>query len=778
MNNPLNRRFFRELKDDIGKYLVIFIFLAGMIAIVSGFLVAGESMTAAYDESYEKYNVEDGNFVLANEASDEDIDSFETASQYNTVIYPNFYQQGEVSSMSSRATLRLYSDRTSSEAMNKVCLIEGNMPENEDEICLDRNFAINNEVTIGDSITFLGRDFTICGYVAMPDYCAPFEKPNETMFDARIFGTGIVTQDAFDSFDDTYIHYQYSWRYETTPKNDAKAKTMGDDYLEKLIPIVYTGGNSLVSFTPGYMNQAISFPDGDITKDQSMIITFMYLCIVIMAFVFAITANSTILKESRVIGTLRASGYSKVELILHYLALPMFVVLLAGIVGNICGYTVVKDFAANMYYRSYSLPTYVTLWNTNAFIKTTIIPLVAFFVIELVSLIWKFRFSPLDFLRQNITSSKRKKAIRLNSKIGIQSRFRLRVILQNLPNYAMIFIGVFFANVILVFGCVLSPMLSHYADTITSSLLCEHQYVLKNQVELANSNEGSDEEVDAERFGIQSLIIESGDWKEPVITYGIVPNSRYIDIDNFGTDDEIPIVSVSNALAEKFNLGVGDVFTLDEEFENRSYEFEVGQVIDFPGSIAIFMEEDAFNKVFDLEEGSFSGYFSNTNLVDEGILDESNVATEISRDDYLKISRQVEISIGDLMQLFSLFGILVFMLIVYLLSKIVIEKNATSISMIKILGYRNGEINKIYVAATSIIVVLSIVITVPLASMLMSYLVEALFMSFNGWIPYYAPPLLLPEMCGIGIVSYAVIAFFMTLRIKKASLSAALKINE
>jgi len=179
-----------------------------------------------------------------------------------------------------------------------------------------------------------------------------------------------------------------------------------------------------------------------------------------------------------------------------------------------------------------------------------------------------------------------------------------------------------------------------------------------------------------------------------------------------------------------------------------------------------------------LEEGSFSGYFSNTNLVDEGILDESNVATEISRDDYLKISRQVEISIGDLMQLFSLFGILVFMLIVYLLSRIVIEKNATSISMIKILGYRNGEINKIYVAATSIIVVLSIVITVPLASMLMSYLVEALFMSFNGWIPYYAPPLLLPEMCGIGIVSYAVIAFFMTLRIKKASLSAALKINE
>ena len=57
MRNPLNKRLPRELKSEIGKYIVLFIFLAGMISIVSGFIVAASSMSKAYDESFDKYNI-------------------------------------------------------------------------------------------------------------------------------------------------------------------------------------------------------------------------------------------------------------------------------------------------------------------------------------------------------------------------------------------------------------------------------------------------------------------------------------------------------------------------------------------------------------------------------------------------------------------------------------------------------------------------------------------------------------------------------------------------
>ena len=50
----------RELHSEMGKYAVIAILLIATIGFVSGFLVAGSSMIAAYNEGFEKYNIEDG----------------------------------------------------------------------------------------------------------------------------------------------------------------------------------------------------------------------------------------------------------------------------------------------------------------------------------------------------------------------------------------------------------------------------------------------------------------------------------------------------------------------------------------------------------------------------------------------------------------------------------------------------------------------------------------------------------------------------------------------
>ena len=64
MKNPLRKRLPRELKDEFGKYLVIFLFMTLTIGLVSGFLVAGKSMVKTYNDSFEEYNIEDGHFIL------------------------------------------------------------------------------------------------------------------------------------------------------------------------------------------------------------------------------------------------------------------------------------------------------------------------------------------------------------------------------------------------------------------------------------------------------------------------------------------------------------------------------------------------------------------------------------------------------------------------------------------------------------------------------------------------------------------------------------------
>lgn len=82
--------------------------------------------------------------------------------------------------------------------------------------------------------------------------------------------------------------------------------------------------------------------------------------------------------------------------------------------------------------------------------------------------------------------------------------------------------------------------------------------------------------------------------------------------------------------------------------------------------------------------------------------------TVITEDDLTKLSRQLTVSMGDFMVLFKYFGVTMFLLLMYLLSKQIIEKNAGSISMVKILGYSNGEIGGLYIVATTAAVVVSL----------------------------------------------------------------------
>ena len=143
-----------------------------------------------------------------------------------------------------------------------------------------------------------------------------------------------------------------------------------------------TGVVTLESFVPQFQNQSICFTGDDMGSDRAMMVMLLYIVIAILAFVFGITISNTIRKEAGVIGTLRASGYTRRELIIHYMSLPVVITLIGALVGNILGYTLLKQVCAGMYYGSYSLPTYVTIWNAEAFWMTTVVPVIIMLTIN------------------------------------------------------------------------------------------------------------------------------------------------------------------------------------------------------------------------------------------------------------------------------------------------------------------------------------------------------------------------------------------------------------
>lgn len=760
MRNPLNKRFLRELKGELAKYIVIFVFMTAVIGLISGFLIADGSMYDTYNKSFEKYNIEDGNFELYSKAEESVIDKLE---KENVTIYENFYKEENVvrhnnikNDEDSQSTLRFYVNR---EEVDKVDLMEGSLPEDINEIAIDRMYAVNNDIKVQDTLTVGSRILKVTGLVALSDYSSLFSDNSDTMFDSLKFGVGVVSQKCFDAYDDTHIHYVYSWLYDNKPEDDKEAKLMADDFVKTI-----SANAILVNYIPQYINQAIHFTGDDIGSDRSMMIVLLYVLIVIMAFVFAVTTNNTIVKEANVIGTLRASGYTRGELLRHYILLPIIVTIFGALVGNILGYTIFKDIFVATYYGSYSLPTYHTLWNADAFLLTTVVPVIIMLVINIVIIGCRLKLSPLKFLRRDLSGKQKKKAMRLPA-FRFFNRFRLRIIIQNMPNYITLFIGILFANVLLLFGIMLGPMLTHYQNEITDKLIAKHQYVLKALVDV-------DDNV-AEKYCVKTLATIEGRLKsEDVLVYGVKDNSIYADINTASLKDNE--VYITNGYADKFRIKKGDKITLKEKYDDNEYEFTVKDMYDYPSSFAIFMSDAAFKNVFDKLEDYYSGYFSD-NILD---INEKYVATQITLDDLTKVSRQLDRSMGETFNLVKIFAVVLFAVLMFLLTKLIVEKNTTSISMVKILGYSNREISRLYVTSTTIVVVLSVALSIGLSVVIMNYLFRVFMEEMSGWISCYYAPHIFPVMFILNITVYAVISFFMMAKIKKIPMDEALKTVE
>ena len=760
MRNPLNKRFLRELKGELAKYIVIFVFMTAVIGLISGFLIADGSMYDTYNKSFEKYNIEDGNFELYSKAEESVIDKLE---KENVTIYENFYKEENVvrhnnikNDEDSQSTLRFYVNR---EEVDKVDLMEGSLPEDINEIAIDRMYAENNDIKVQDTLTVGSRILKVTGLVALSDYSSLFSDNSDTMFDSLKFGVGVVSQKCFDAYDDTHIHYVYSWLYDNKPEDDKEAKLMADDFVKTI-----SANAILVNYIPQYINQAIHFTGDDIGSDRSMMIVLLYVLIVIMAFVFAVTTNNTIVKEANVIGTLRASGYTRGELLRHYILLPIIVTIFGALVGNILGYTVFKDIFVATYYGSYSLPTYHTLWNADAFLLTTVVPVIIMLVINIVIIGCRLKLSPLKFLRRDLSGQQKKKAMRLPA-FRFFNRFRLRIIIQNMPNYITLFIGILFANVLLLFGIMLGPMLTHYQNEITDKLIAKHQYVLKTLVDVDDNA--------AEKYCVKTLATIEGRLKsEDVLVYGVKDNSIYADINTASLKDNE--VYITNGYADKFRIKKGDKITLKEKYDDNEYEFTVKDMYDYPSSFAIFMSDAAFKNVFDKSEDYYSGYFSD-NILD---IDEKYVATQITLDDLTKVSRQLDRSMGETFNLVKIFAVVLFAVLMFLLTKLIVEKNTTSISMVKILGYSNREISRLYVTSTTIVVVLSVALSIGLSVIIMNYLFRVFMEEMSGWISCYYAPHIFPVMFILNITVYAVISFFMMAKIKKIPMDEALKTVE
>lgn len=903
MHNPLNKRFKRDLRSDAGKYVAIFLFIVFFIGAASGFMVADNSVFAQFKTADVEYNVEDGHLAFNVKPSADVLSKIE--SQNDLKLYDLNYKEETIKH---GKTLRIYKVRNE---LNKECLMSGEMPKAENEIAVDRMFAENNKIAVGDNVNINSKNYIVSGLIALSDYSALFKSNGDMMFDAVGFGVAVMTNDGYNTIETAHETVNYAWKYNSPVEDEetenaksellmkslekilkeydepliqAQVDSLYDDakpYINRLkaefesaekqleskylSAIVHTNANdtakmakelgitekqyknlkqvledaekdsdkwdfdsldsapkinlddyktssdmdfdemyeeiykvvdavsgaglydcsqiyrdlaslkkitdkfsiddsgvlNITDYSAKYTNKSIMYAREDSTSDKATMMLMTYIVMVMIAFLFAVTTSNTISKEANVIGTLRAMGYSKGELIGHYMFLPMVVTVVGGIVGNVLGYTAFQKVFESVYYSNYSLPTYKMLWNMNAFLETTVVPFVLMLLVNFVMLSKKLKISPLNFIRGELKESGQKRLIKLPKKMPFFSKFRLRILFQNVPSYLTLALGVFLAGTLVVFGSMYGPLLDDYANIVKENQISKYQYVMINEAETKVS--------DAEKFCMTSL--QTTDKKfiaDDVTIYGVENQSKYIKENILAGE-----VLVSSAMADKFNLSIGDEVTLKEAYKEKTYSFKVGGIYNYDAAITVFMNRTDYIEQFNEDSNYFNGYFSNKKLND---LDDADVATVITEKDLTKVVTQMQVSMTEFVKVFKALGVVIFLLVMFILTKQIIEKNSKSVSMAKILGFSDSEIGKLYIVITSFVVVASLLVSVPLISLALRWCFKSyLYTQMTGYIPYIVSNSCYVTMVVLGIVSYAVVACLMLLKIKKTPLGEALK---
>ena len=301
-------------------------------------------------------------------------------------------------------------------------------------------------------------------------------------------------------------------------------------------------------------------------------------------------------------------------------------------------------------------------------------------------------------------------------------------------------------------------------------MFAKYQYVLKSYVD-EEGNIVSTGNKDAEKFDMTSLLKKSDALDEEVSIYGIADNSSYVKINDFDSLKKNEVY-ISDSFSQKYGLNEGDEVKLDAQYEKKTYTFKVKGIYDKSQSIAVFMPIDKFADIFDLKDDQFSGFLSDTKIKD---IDENNIATTITIHDITKMADQLDHSMGAYMSYFQVLCILLAAVMIYLLTKLIIEKNETAISMTKILGYENKEIASLYLVSTSIVVVLSDLISVVIGTLVMKVAWKMMLFSYSGWFAFKVKPLGYVKMFAFVLIGYLIVMVFDFKRIKKIPMDQALK---
>ncbi|MCR5628553.1 ABC transporter permease [Eubacterium sp.] len=747
MQRVLSKRILRDLKSNFLRYMALCFMVAFSLFLIVSLIGCADNIIDKENKSDKEHFIEDGEFTVFAPLSDDDVkkitdDGTTLAKQFNLDV------------TDADKTLRFFKIR---KEINKEVYIEGEKPKNENEIALERRYSEENSINVNDRYKFAGKEYTVSGIVALPDYNTVVKKLTDTNSNNKKFGLAIVVDKEYERIKNEGLaekseEYNYAYRL-TGSRNSKDVKKI----LKDLKP------ENLTSFLKKEDNNRIGASADDQVINKYGGIVAGIILIILFAYVMSVFVIHSIEEDATVIGALYSLGLKRRELMKHFIVLPVVVVLVGGIIGCALSLSPIgMEFQSSDSYSYYSMPNIRMDFPPYLFVYGVILPPILTALVNYILIRKKLSMPALKLLRNEHTEKKGKN-LELNN-MGFIKAFQIRQLLKEGRSALAVVIGMFICLTLSMMSINCYYLCSHIKENNVKDTKYEYMYTLKYPTD--EVPKGGEEAL------IKTFKKDARGYTFDVSVLGVKDSSKYFDVDT--TKDDSMHVVISSAVATKFLVKKGDELTVRDEENDRLYSFVVSDVYDYSPSFMIFMDIDKARELFNEEEDYYNVVFADKELN----IDSGRIYSTLTKK---QIKSAADIYV-DLMQSFIVMiaggSLLIFFIVMYLMIKVMVDRSAFSIAMVKIFGYRKKEIKKLYINGNFYVVAIGALICIPCAKMIMDKMYPTLCANFGGALDLTFEPWTYIIIYAVVMLTYFVISTILVRRIDKVKPIEVLKNRE
>lgn len=486
-----------------------------------------------------------------------------------------------------------------------------------------------------------------------------------------------------------------------------------DDTDEIIDEIFDSDAGNLLAFIKAKDNVRIQAASGDQELYRSVGTIAGCIILVLISYVLSVFVVHSIDRESSVIGALYALGVKKKDLMKHYVTLPTIIAAVSGIIGTAIAYSN-AGVRVQMQdcYNYYSLPNLDVIVMPYLIIYGIIVPPVICWAVT--SLVINKRLSrQVLMLIKNEQKVSKGKDIKLKN-MKFMRLFKLRQILRERRTAFTVVFGMFVSLLIGVMSLEIFVYCNNVRIQYPEDTKYEYMYTYKYPSE--NPPQGGYEAY------AKTLKKEIYGYNFDVTLLGITEDNPFFDTDLADSSSQ---VTISSSISYKYGLQVGDVITLKDEENDKFYAFEISDITQYAPGFMVFMPYDKALELFGEQDDYYNVVFADHELdIEPGRLYSTTTKADVEKAAGIFVNqmKSMILTLGSV-------SALIFAIVLYLMMKVMIDRSAFSIALIKIFGYRQKELKKMYLDGNFYVVAIGALISVPLAKLIMDAVYEPAFVS-------------------------------------------------